>query len=300
MAAVAAEARTRVSGSAIEPLRQAWRDLRELDWHEALGLVVDGYRRHNLLIYASAIALRVFLAVIPLLLFAFGLLGFLGLDEVWRQDIVPDIKPNVSAPLFRVIDDTVTNVLGGKQLFWATAGALIAVWEMSGAVRAVMKVTNSIYETDEKRSLPQQFLISLLLAAAVGGLILFATASVKFGPLLTDALFGPSTAIAGFSFLIRWGLAIAALLLAIGLLVRAGPDKERPLLWVSYGAALVVIAWIASSAIFGLYLTQIAHYESVFGNLATIFIALEYVYLSSLVFLTGLLVDSLTRGQANS
>ena len=296
---MASEASAGVRGSAIEPLRHAWRDIRGLDWHEAIGLVVDGYRRHNLLIYGSAIALRVFLAIIPMLLFAFGLLGFLGLDEVWRQDILPDIKGSVSAPLFRVIDDTVTNVLSKKQLFWATAGALIAVWEMSGAVRAVMKVTNSIYETKEERTLPEQFATSLLLAAAVGALILFAIAAVKFGPLLTDELFGPSTAIAVISFVIRWGLAITALLLAIGLLVRAGPDKERPLLWVSYGAALVVVAWIVSSAAFGLYLTEIAHYESVFGNLATVFVALEYVYFSALVFLTGLLVDSLTRGRVS-
>ena len=287
------------TGVAIEPLRHAWRDIRKLDWHEAVGLVVDGYRRHNLLIYGSAIALRIFLAIIPMLLFAFGLLGFLGLDEVWRQDILPDLKGSVSQPLFEVIDDTVTNVLGGKQLFWATAGALIAVWEMSAAVRAVMKATNNIYETEEERSLPQQFAISLLLAAAVGALILCAIGSVKFGPLITDELFGPSTAVAAITFVIRWSLAIAALLLAIGLLVRAGPDKDRPLLWVSYGAVLVVFTWVVSSIAFGLYLAEIAHYESIFGNLATVFVALEYVYFSALVFLTGLLIDSLTRSRAS-
>jgi membrane protein len=292
---MASEAGIGGTGAASEPLRNALRDLRRLDRHQAIATIVDGYRRHNLLIYGSAIALRVFLAIIPVLLFAFGLLGFLGLSEVWRQDIVADIKPHVSPALFQVIDDTVTHVLSGKQFFWATAGALIAVWEMSGAVRAVMKATNSIYETEERRSLLEQFTTSLLLATAVGGLLLFAVGVVKFGPLLTDELFGPSLAVAVVSFVIRWALAIAALLLATGLLVRAGPDKERPLLWVGYGSALVVGAWVVSSIAFGLYLTQIAHYESVFGNLATVFIALEYVYFSALVFLTGLLVDSLTR-----
>ena len=297
MCEMESQAGTGVVGSASQPLRQALRDLRGLDRHEAVAAIVDGYRRHNLLIYGSAIALRVFLAIIPTLLFAVGLLGFLGLDEVWRQDIVPDLRSNVSPQLFHVIDDTVTHVLTSKQVFWATAGALIAVWEMSGAVRAAMKATNNIYETEERRTLTEQFVTSLLLAAAVGGLLLFAVAVVKFGPLLTDELFGPSLVVAAVSFALRWLLAIAALLLAIGLLVRAGPDKERPLIWVSYGAALVVVAWIVSSVAFGLYLTEIAHYESVFGNLATVFVALEYVYLSALVFLTGLLVDSLTRSR---
>jgi membrane protein len=276
-------------------LGRAWRDLRQLDRGQALRTVADGYRQHNLLIYASAIAFRLFLSVVPLLLFAFGLLGFLGLEEVWREDLADSIRSSVSDPVFEVIDDTVTHVLTSKQLFWATAGAAIAVWEMSGAVRAVMKAANGIYGSEERRSLREQFLLSFALGAAAGALILFAIAVVRLGPLLTDELFAASVVVAAISFVIRWGLAVAALLVAIGLLVRAGPDKERPLLWVSYGAVLVVGAWIISSLVFGLYLTQIAHYESLFGNLATIFVALEYVYLSTLVFLTGLLVDALTR-----
>ena len=34
-----------------------------------------------------------------------------------------------------------------------------------------------------------------------------------------------------------------------------------------------------------------------FGNLATIVVVLEYLYLSVIVFLSGILVDSLTRAQ---
>ena len=82
----------------------------------------------------------------------------------------------------------------------------------------------------------------------------------------------------------------------VGLLVRAGPDKERPLVWVTYGAALVVFSWIVISVLFGLYLAEIANYQSIFGNLATVFVVIEYVYISSIVFITGILVDSLTRG----
>src|SRR4051794_35129889 len=95
-------------------------DLRGLDRRRALRDVSDGFREHNLLIYASAIAFRAFLAIIPLLLFAIGLLGFLQLDEVWRSDILPDVRAGVSPAAFKVIDDTVTKVLTQQQLFWVT------------------------------------------------------------------------------------------------------------------------------------------------------------------------------------
>jgi membrane protein len=129
-------------------------------------------------------------------------------------------------------------------------------------------------------------------------LVLLAIASVKLAPYLVDELFGASGVVAVISFILRWSVAIVLLLATIGLLVRAGPDKERPLVWVTYGAALVVLCWITISVLFGLYLSQVANYGSIFGNLATVFVIIEYVFLSSAAFVTGLLVDSLTRGAA--
>src|SRR3954447_21272553 len=119
--------------------------------------VSDGFGEHELLLYASAISFRLLFALPPLLLFSFGLLGFLDLAEVWRQDIAPDVHAAVSADVFRVVDDTVNRVLSEQQVFWATAGALIALWEVSGAVRVTMRALNRIYEAEEERALRVQF-----------------------------------------------------------------------------------------------------------------------------------------------
>src|SRR3954469_636916 len=108
----------------------------------------DGFRRHELLLYASAISFRVLFALPPLLLFSFGLLGFLDLEEVWRNDIAPDVHSAVSSDVFKLVDDTVRKVLSQQQLFWVTAGAVLAVWEVSGAVRLTMRALNRIYEAE--------------------------------------------------------------------------------------------------------------------------------------------------------
>jgi membrane protein len=161
-----------------------------------------------------------------------------------------------------------------------------------------MRALNRIYETEEKRDLKEQFLVSFALAAALTVLVLGAVAVVKFGPFLFDDLIGKDFVAEAVSLVVRWALAIALLFAAMALVLRLGPSRERPLEWVSFGAALVVGGWILISLLFGLYLSQIADYGSVFGNLATVFIVIEYVYLSALVFVTGLLLDSETRKQA--
>ena len=277
----------------------AFRNVREgvsaLSARELASGIVGGFREHNLMVEASAIAFRILLALIPCALFVLGLVGFLGLDSVWRQDVAPDLRTSVSPAAYKLIDDTVTQVLNQKQGFWVTGGALLAVWQMSGIVRAVRKILNRIYGAEEDRSTAEVFLASVGVGAAVGALILGALVVVRIGPLAVDAVLGSGLAAEIFGGLVRWALAIGMLLVAIGLLVRAGPDVERPLRWVSFGAVLVVVSWAVMTLVFGFYLTEIADYGSVFGNLATVFVLVEYLLLSSTVFVGGLLVDWLVQ-----
>jgi membrane protein len=77
--------------------------------------------------------------------------------------------------------------------------------------------------------------------------------------------------------------------------VRWAPASRRPWHWVSFGTALVVVAWLAMSALFGFYVRNVADYGSIFGNLATVIVAFEYAYLSAIVFLAGLAVDGLAQ-----
>jgi membrane protein len=123
-------------------------------------------------------------------------------------------------------------------------------------------------------------------------LIGLAIAVVKLGPLAGDAVLGSSLAVLVCSLVLRWAIAIALLLLTVGLIVHYGPDRDRPLLKVTAGAALSIGCWIGASLLFGLYLTQIAQYGSLFGNLATVFVLLEYVWISVIAFIAGALLES--------
>jgi membrane protein len=261
----------------------------------AVPALLDGFRRHDLMLFASAIAFQILTSVVPLALFALGLLGFLDLTEVWQRDLRPHIMDSVSAPALQVIDDTVRRVLGGKQLFWVTMGALLAVWQVSGAVRAAMDALNRVHEAEETRSFGARYVRSLLLAVAGIVLVLLAMAVVVAAPLAYGELPG---VLAGLALVARWVVAAALLFLAVGLLVRHGPDCPKRLGWVSVGAGLVIVIWLAMSALFGVYLTTVASYGSLFGNLATVVVLMGYLYASAVTFVAGIEVDALVRERA--
>lgn len=252
---------------------------------DLVGGVVRAVMDNGLLTYASAIAFQLLFATIPLLLFAFGLLGGLGLDETWTEDLAPDVRDSTSAPAFAVIDDTVRRVLGERQGFWMTIGAVIAIWKMSSGMRAVMGALDRIYGCEDDRSWARQVVVSIALGLAVGALVLLAAAVAIALPLL---LGGPLS-------LLRFPVAVLPLLAAIYVLVHFAPARPRPFKWVSFGSLLAVAAWLGTSALFGWYVTSIADYGSVFGALTVVIVALEYLFLAAMAFLVGVQVDSLAR-----
>jgi len=265
---------------------------------ETLRSLLDSYREHDVLTYASAISFQTFFALIPLSLFALGVLGSLHLQEVWQRDLAPSLRAGFSPDAFRVVDDTVTQVLERRQLLWATLGALLAVWEVSGAVRGVMEIFNRAYGTSEHRGFVRRYAVSLSLSTAVSVLVVGAVAVVGLGPAAAAAVLGRSAPVAVLAIFARWLAAVALLLLTVALLVRFAPDKARPWRWVTFGAAVSVGGWIAMSLIFTWYVRDVANYTSLFGNLATLIVVLEYLYLSAIVFLTGVILDALTRERA--
>lgn len=59
-------------------------------------------------------------------------------------------------------------------------------------------------------------------------------------------------------------------------------------------------ARIAVSAVYRWYVTSIAAYGSVFGNLASIIVFMSYIYLSVFVFLASMQLDAAVRGSSGA
>jgi len=97
-----------------------------------------------------------------------------------------------------------------------------------------------------------------------------------------------------------WRFPLAALLLAatVWVIGRWAPSKRRPIRWVSFGSAVTVLAWLVVSGVYGVWITQISSVGSAFGSLAAVFVFIVFVYLSSIVYLVGAVVDASVREEA--
>jgi membrane protein len=222
--------------------------------------------------------------------------GLLHLDSVWQNHVAPEIRTHVSAAVFSVLSSAVNKLFSGKQLFWATFGGGLAVWQVSGAVRAVMGAFDRIYGTTAERSFVRRYLTSFALAVATGACFILAALCLALAPFF--AAHHPGAVWEVFAFVARWTLTIGFLSLAAGLLVHFAPATRQPLPWVSLGTAIVTASWVVVSVGFYFYLTGLASYGSVFGSLASVIVVMGYLYISTTAFLFGAQLDAIIRAQA--
>jgi membrane protein len=272
-------------------LERVGEELRAVTLREAYDEITRAFAECDLLTFASAIAFQVLYAIIPLVLFGLGVLGGLGLDEQWTREWAPSAREAMSPAAFQVVDDTIRHVLGGQQTFWILAGAALAVWKVSATMRAVMDAFGRIYGSHRERTFFERMRDSLALGAAVAALLLLAAGCAVLGD---EALRGVGIDFGPLLWL-RWPVALVLLFATVALLVAYAPADHQPARWVGFGSIVVVAAWVVTSLVFGLYLTSIADYGSIFGALATIVIALTYLYLAASAVLVGAQLDALVR-----
>lgn len=258
-------------------------------------LVVERFARNDILTYASAIALQLLTALIPLALLAALLLGAFSEQSVWRVQLAPRFAARSSVETYQAVDAVVEGLISGRHTEWLVFAALIVIWEVSGAVRAVMGGLNRIFEREETRSIWRRFGLSFLLAIGLAVCTLGALVLTSRGGGWVD--WGAAQALWA---LVRWTCVVALLWAAVAMLIRVAPNAHEPAGWVTLGSTIVVVAWIGASLVFGWWVTSVADYKTPFGTAIALLTLVGYLYTSAIVFLVGAQVDQLLIEQASA
>ena len=239
---------------------------------------------------ASHIALTTLTSLFPFLIFMTALAGFFGSAQLAEQaaTLLFDVWPaQVAAP----ISTEIHNVLTVPRSGIVTVGAALAVYFSSSGVEAFRVGLNRAYGVRETRPwwLTRLESIVVVFIGAIASLML--AFLVVLAPILWSALLAYVPQFAAFESLVtlaRYGLASVTLALALLIAHKWLPAERRTVAQVLPGITLTLIASILFSIAFGHYLQHFArNYASTYGGLASVMIALVFLYTMATIFVIG-------------
>jgi membrane protein len=271
-------------------------------WIRTLGRTVRETKRDNLTDLAAGLTYYALLSIFPMLLAVLSILGLFG--ESATRPLIDNLRELAPGPA----RDTVITAVENLQRSQGAAGLLFvvslagALWSASRYIAAFMRAANVIYEVDEGRpiwkKLPVRLGMTVVLAIA---LVAAALAVVVTGDLAGQAgeLLGlGDTAVTVWNWA-KWPVAIVLVALLLALLYWAAPNVRHPgFRWLTPGAVLAIVIWVAGSVGFTIYLANFSSYNETYGALAGVIIFLVWLWITNLGVLLGAQLNAeLERGR---
>ena len=170
-------------------------------------------------------------------------------------------------------------------------GLVLALWTASGAMNALMRGLNHVYDREEARSFFRQRLTALAMLACLLLAFGLAFGLLVLGPVLSEWLGGALGLEEVFGWLwwtLQWPVLVAGLLAAFAAVLYLGPNVAHPR-WrfLTPGAVAAVAIWLLASGGFAVYVSLFGAYNKAWGSLAAVIIMLTWLWLSALALLLG-------------
>jgi membrane protein len=238
---------------------------------------------------ASHLAISALMALFPFLIFATALASFVGANAFAETAVhlVFDTWPDrIAEPIAR----EVTNVLTVQRGDVLTVGVVAAALFASNGIEALRVSLNRAYRVTENRSFIMLRLQSFafVLITTIGFLAI--SVLLVLAPLVGSIALRQMDWIEPYIGTINfWRFTIASLVIVFGLVAVHFwlPAGKRRFFDILPGITFTLVAWVAGSSLFAAYLEQFSTYVSTYAGLASIMIAVVFLYIVSVIFIMG-------------
>jgi len=238
---------------------------------------------------ASHLAITALMALFPFLIFATTLASFLGAQAFadTAVHIVFDTWPDqIAKPIAR----EVLNVLTVQRTDLLTYGVLLAAFFASNGIEALRTSLNRAYRVTENRGIIYRRVRSIRFVVIATAGFQAISLLLVFAPLLARLAEAYLEWIRPYTGTITlWRYIIASSVIVGGLIAVHFwlPAGKRSFVSIIPGIIFTLVAWLVGSTVFATYLDHFSSYVTTYAGLASIMIAVVFLYIVSAIFILG-------------
>ena len=269
-------------------------DIPKPGWKAVAGRVKVSLKRDHVSLLAAGVAFKALLALFPALVAVITVWGLFADPQDIAEQLggFTDGLPEGAGEL---LEGQMTNIAAGATGTLSLALGIslaLALWSASGGMAGLMEGCSAAYGELDERKFPVKRGIALLLTAGAVVFLIVSIALIAVLPGLLDVL-GLE---AGARIAVQVGQWVLLALMAIAslaVLYKYAPDRDHAQLrWVSWGAVLATVVWLAGSALFTLYVDNFGNFGETYGTFAGIIVLMLWLYLTAFIVLLGAEVNA--------
>jgi membrane protein len=248
----------------------------------------------NMTMIASALAYSTFFAIPSVLLVAVGLFTLIA---------GPATITSLIHHFGTVMPGQASQLLGGSlhrlnehpssSIVMTAVGFVLAIWSTTGAMTSFMTAVNIAYDCKDGRGFVRKRGVAVLMAACIGFAFVLVAVLLMFGPQIEKRIgsaLGASTLVKYVWWIAQWPILLAGLLAAFATILFLGPNLEaekRRWRFITPGAGVAALVWLAVSGLFAVYTAKFGSYNKTWGSLSAVIVMLTWLWLSALALLFG-------------
>ena len=258
-------------------------------WWDIVRRVFDKVGAQNVSILAAGVSFYAMLALFPALgaiVTTYALIADptdVATHFAQLTDILP---PDVAT----IINDQLTSLASREQQRLGLGllfGILFAIWSARRGVDALVRAITVAYDERETRGIIRMNLLTY--ALTFGAIMLLVTMIALLVALPALLAWFPLPGLATLAARTGgWLIFFAVVMTALGVLYRfAPPRRSARWRWVSPGAVVATLLWVAGSAAFSYYVTSFGSYNETYGTLGAIIVLLLWFFLTAFAIVLG-------------
>jgi membrane protein len=265
------------------------------DWRAVLMRTWTETGEDNIGLVAAGTAFYVFAAIIPLLASTVLVYGLVADADTVTENIRALFKVLPADAASSIGDQlaTVVQTSGGKKGLGLALAILLALYGATKGASAMISALNVAYGEHERRGIIKLTLLALTMVVAGVVMIFAAIAVTGVAAFLESLIPGAPGAVLGAIRI--GGYVVLGLFVMTGAacLYRFGPSRAHARwVWLSPGAVIATLLWLAGSVGFALYVSNFGNYGATYGSLSAVIVLLTWLWLSAYVFLLGAELNS--------
>ncbi len=243
--------------------------------------------------HAAALTYYELMSLFPATLLGLSLLGLIGQYPETYNAIINYLEDVAPASVVQPLDDSLRTALQNKSSA-ATAlvvSIVVAFYGTTGALEAARRALNVVFEVENGRGFFMRKAIDIASTAVLLVLVVATLILTFVGGQFADDLFGfvglGDTAAKIWS-IVRWPAAVLMAMLIFALVYYVTPDvKQRSFRWLTPGAVVGVLIWMAASYGLSYYVSRIGDVGAVFGTFTAAIVLIGWLWLTNVALLAG-------------